>query len=948
VIPPGIDPGDYGGYTGEVPSVLRVGNAMRARNLMFDVDFQERVCAGLPNRVVGEDPLIPEARPSASFEDLLDSFRTMRCLLHVTREEYEDGYNLSMLEAMACGMPVVALANRTSPLTDGVDGFVSKDGNVLRARLEQLLEDPALARELGARGRETVARTFPLELFVERWRQAIEETAQEGPRRASAKAPRARQTNVLLHYVASPITTGRYVEEALRRRHRVTTAGLRCPEEVLKGWGFREPIPPYPPHDIDLGLEAGYAELQARLEGRPAPQVYLWVDSGLRKVAPDIDRLTIPKVCYLIDTHVDLASRIEVARHFDFVFLAQRAQIPDFRAAGIGNVHWLPLACSRDLHALPPQERIYDIAYVGSLSDASDRRRRLMEGLRARFPNSRIGRFWPHEMARIYAQARIVVNACVNRDVNMRVFEALASGALLITDPAEGLEDLFEDGKHLVVYRRDEDLPDQVERYLADAGERERIAAAGRAEVLARHTYDHRIESMLETISKAPAYAAPDAAEFEAGGYYGSARPEVLQHVPKNARRILDCGCGSGEFGRALKSRGAAEVVGVEMVEGAWERARKVLDRALLGNIETIELPFDEGYFDCACFNDVLEHLVDPAAALRKVARVLAPGGVVVMSIPNVRFCSVLGMLAEGRWKYEDAGILDRTHLRFFTAADFPEVVHAAGLEVLKIEPLSMLDPARLPRRSDGSVRMGRMMLHDVDDRDYRDLLTYQYLVVAGKPGVHRLAAARQALEEGNDEEAYALAESAADGCDRFEQRRIMAKAVARLGKLDSAERLYREALEMRADPAVAGELGLVLVAMGRTSEARPLLEDAAEADDHDDRARGGLGIVAWAEGESWEAYRHFLAALEVNPDNPTVVSHAIEAGRALGQMAEVEPYVRRFVELHPGNLDMLCRHAELLFGLGRSGEAQSQLETVLLLAPDHEPAHRLLAQLQR
>lgn len=288
--------------------------------------------------------------------------------------------------------------------------------------------------------------------------------------------------------------------------------------------------------------------------------------------------------------------------------------------------------------------------------------------------------------------------------------------------------------------------------------------------MLENHTYDRRIERMFKEVLEDLGYYGGHEGEarFLSGGYYRSPRPELMAHVPVNAKRILDCGCGGGEFGRALKRRGAAEVVGIEIVERAWEFAKRVLDQALLGSVEDMDLPFEDGHFDCVVFGDVLEHLVCPADAIRKVARVLAPSGVVVASIPNVRFCQVVQMLAHGRWKYEDAGILDRTHLRFFTAVDMRELMEEAGLEVLKLQPLSMLPREQLPRSASGAVTMGRMTLNNVSEAEYDDLLTFQYLVVAGKPGAHRLDAARRALEEGSVDEAYALAEASREGCDEI------------------------------------------------------------------------------------------------------------------------------------------------------------------------------------
>jgi 2-polyprenyl-3-methyl-5-hydroxy-6-metoxy-1,4-benzoquinol methylase/Tfp pilus assembly protein PilF len=933
VIRPGIDVEEYGGYTGEKAEVLRVGNMMRARNLMFDVDLQEAACAGLPNRVLGLDPSIPGARPSESFEDLLAQLRGHRCLLHVAREAYEDGYNLSSLEAMACGTPVVTLANRTSPITGGVDGLVGTDAASLNAQLRVLLDDPERARELGARGRETVAREFPIAAFVEKWKEAIEWAAESGRyrKKLSVRGAKAVRSDMLMEYIASPATTGRYMERALRKTQNLVTAGLRMPESILRGWGYDDPLPAYAPHKIDTPLNVSYAEILGAMEPGFEPQLFLWVDSGKKVLAEDVDLLTMPRICYLIDTHIDLQTRINVARQFDFVFMAQKAQVPDFVEAGMKRVHWLPLACSPELHDLPPQERIYDIAYVGSLTDSNDRRLKLFQRVRERFPNCKIGRFWPHQMADIYSRSKIVLNACVNRDVNMRVFEGLASGAMLITDEADGLEDLFEDGKHLAIYRRDEDLFELVERYLADTEARERIAAAGRAEVLENHTYDCRMTQMMDIVVEA---MRSEGLRSHSEAYYGSARPELQCHVPQRAKRILDVGCGEGAFGHSLKARGAKEVVGIETVEAAWKRAKNVLDNALLGDIEKIELPYEDGYFDCITCCDVLEHLVDPAAALRKLSRVLAPDGQFVISIPNVRFFQVVEALAHGRWPYGDSGILDRTHLRFFTKVELPALIDDAGLDLRSLQPLTVVPPDMLPRAEDGSIRLGRMLMQDVGDDEYEDFRTFQYVMSVGKPADASLEDARHALAAGENERAYTLASRAAES--GTERRRILAKALGRLGRLDAAASLYREALaeEPRAD--AAAELGLVLVAMGQLGEAKAFLERAIAADPEDDRAYSGLALVDLSEERPADALERFKTALDRNFDNEVVVGHLLETAERLDRLEEAEPYLRRFVDFYPGNADMACRHVEVLQGLGQHAEVAERLELLLLLFPEH------------
>ncbi|HNT86349.1 MAG TPA: glycosyltransferase [Candidatus Hydrogenedentes bacterium] len=954
VIPPGIDIEEYGGYTGEEACVLRVGNMMRDRNLMFDVDFQERVVAGLPHRVIGENPGIPDSMPARSFDELRAYYRRSRCLLHVTREAYEDGYNLVTLEAMATGLPIVALANPTSPLTDGVDGFVSYDAAVLRDRIEALLRDRELAREIGARGRETVARKFPLEAFVERWRAAIFEAADQGAKRfggpqATAAAAATPRMNILLHYMASPITTGRYFDEALRENHNVLTAGYRVPEDVLALWGFPAPTPPYLPHAVNLALEASWADVAAGLPEGYAPDLYLWVDSGPKAAPEGLEALDAPKIAYLIDSHIAPELRLAMARPFDCVFLAQKGQVESFREAGIRHVFWVPLACSPALHNVASRARALDVAYVGSFSTEEDARRpRLLEAVRARFPDCFIGKAWPEDMAGIYAGAKIVVNACVNRDVNMRVFEGMASGALVITDEADGLEDLFQDRKHLVVYRNDDELLDLIAYYLEHEDERARIAETGLACVLGEHTYSHRVREILDTTRAVLGALGREDADFELGEYYECPRPELLPFIPLHARRVLDVGCGAGAFGWLLKrQRRNITVSGLEVVEHAAEKARRVLDGVIVGSIETMDLPFEDGRFDCIVCADVLEHLVDPAAALRKLARVLAPDGVIVISIPNVRYYAVIESLSLGRWQYMDRGILDRTHLRFFTRVELEGLVRDAGLELCELAPLSMGREDLLPLGPDGSVRMGKITIEGVSDAEYADLRTYQYRVIAGHPGADRLARARAALEQGHAEVAAALALHAA-GVDECERRRVAAKALARAGQLTRAEELLREAAAIRPEDAtVAGELGILLVGMNRAGAARPLLERAVAAHPEDARALGALGLAALAERRADEAYDCLKRALESSLEHAALLKHFAPLAETLDRVEDALPVIERYADFYPGNAELACTCAALRLRQGDLAAARERLDTVLLLEPEHARARELLREIE-
>lgn len=938
VIPPGLDASEYGGYRGERAEVLRVGNVMRARNVMFDVDFQERILDGLPNVLLGEDPAVPAARPSASFDDLLEHYRALRCYLHVTRDAYEDGYNLAMLEAMACGMPVVSLANMSSPLTDGYDGFVSHDAGVLRRRIESLLGDGELAAAIGAKGRDTVTQRFPLDRFTVAWRAAIENAAETSPFSAGVDAQRL-APHVVVDYVAGPVTTARYMERALRKTSRVVSAGYRCPEALLTEWGFPPRPPAYLPQEIDLPLGAPYEDLVRRLPNDFSPNLYLWIDSGAKAIASGLDRLACLKACYLIDTHIAPEIRLAIARHFDHVFLAQKGQVALFRDHGVQNVHWLPLACSPELHGIEGVERTLDVAWVGRVADDHDAvRRDTVAALADRFPKGYYGQAWPEDMARLYGRAKIVVNMPIANDVNMRVFEAMAAGALLISPEAEGMADLFRPGEHFVAYASPAEIPDLVRRYLEDDAARARIAGAGRAEVWAKHTYDMRMRSMLETIF------GGGEGRYAEEGYYRHERPEIQVHIPPGTRKLLDVGCGAGAFGRAMKRAGIREVVGIEVVEQACRLAKGHLDQALLGSVETMDLPFPDDYFDVITCNDVLEHLAQPQVALERLKRVLRPGGVFVISIPNIRFAPVLDMLARGRWKYDDEGIMDRTHLRFFTGTDFRILLEEAGLEVRTVQPLSMADESFVTRSEDGSVAIGRVIVKDVTPEEVIEFRTYQWLGVAAKADDSTLDRAQEALDHRRNEEAYGLAKAAPESLRR---NLILAKAAARIGRHGEAETLYRTALaQAPGDANIAAELGILLVALNQTAQAERHLAAAVAVDAPNDRAVAALALIHVSR-EEWEpAFERFRQSIELNMQCESVVPHLIAVAEIIGRREEIADLLLRYARFFPGRLHVIVPIARMFLAIGRNEDAREIIGNALVLAPGHGELVALAAEL--
>jgi 2-polyprenyl-3-methyl-5-hydroxy-6-metoxy-1,4-benzoquinol methylase len=169
-------------------------------------------------------------------------------------------------------------------------------------------------------------------------------------------------------------------------------------------------------------------------------------------------------------------------------------------------------------------------------------------------------------------------------------------------------------------------------------------------------------------------------------GYFECDRQEMIACIPKDTHTVLEIGCGAGAFGRILKQNRKVEVWGVEPDRNAAQHAEHFLDRVLVGLYpEDLDLPSQ--YFDCVVFNDVLEHMIDPWSALAAARDHLTYAGHIVASIPNIRYLPAMyRLMIRGEWTYTQFGILDKTHLRFFTKKSMLEMFDQAGYEVLHIE----------------------------------------------------------------------------------------------------------------------------------------------------------------------------------------------------------------------------------------------------------------------
>lgn len=176
--------------------------------------------------------------------------------------------------------------------------------------------------------------------------------------------------------------------------------------------------------------------------------------------------------------------------------------------------------------------------------------------------------------------------------------------------------------------------------------------------------------------------------------YFQHVRTDLIEGIPKGVHRILEVGCAEGATGAALKVNGCAgKVVGIELNVDAAKLASARLDRVICADVEKIDFlkeSLEPESFDYILCGDVLEHLRDPWHQLKRLLMLLKVGGKFIVSLPNIRYYGVIfPLIFHDDFTYQSAGILDRTHLRFFTRSTSIKMLTDAGLTELKLKGLS-------------------------------------------------------------------------------------------------------------------------------------------------------------------------------------------------------------------------------------------------------------------
>jgi len=336
-----------------------------------------------------------------------------------------------------------------------------------------------------------------------------------------------------------------------------------------------------------------------------------------------------------------------------------------------------------------------DVLFYGTLSP---RRDRILKALAERGVGVKVA-FGVYGEARnaLIERSRIIINIhCDEIDTleEVRLSYLLANHCFIVSE--NSAQNPYGDG---VVYCAYEELADTCVKYLQAGDEvRREIAVKGYQAVRAlddttiikaalQHMTDLFPTPKPEQMTAQPATVAASA---PAPAYYSYPRPEVVALVQMDAKVILDIGCGAGMLGKSIKERQPCHVTGIELMPEVAAQAATVLDKVLPGDVFKALPTLPDAHFDTIIMADVLEHVADTDGMLQLARQKLKPTGKLVLSLPNVRHWSVLKGLLEGRWEYQAQGILDRTHLKFFTKSSAIATLARTGFKVEQVFATAM------------------------------------------------------------------------------------------------------------------------------------------------------------------------------------------------------------------------------------------------------------------
>ena len=218
--------------------------------------------------------------------------------------------------------------------------------------------------------------------------------------------------------------------------------------------------------------------------------------------------------------------------------------------------------------------------------------------------------------------------------------------------------------------------------------------------------------------------------------YDDKPRTELIDLITEPPHRVLEIGCGTGATGLALKQKFQdIEYVGVEPDEGAAKIAQTRLDRVLFSDIEKVQLDtigLNKEYFDLIICADVLEHLYDPWKILFSLRNNITPDGKILASIPNIQHISIINNLLNDHWTYSKYGLLDATHIRFFTLSEIIKMFSGTGYKMVQCSHITQPEIESV-KKWPADLDFGKVVLKNVTRDEASKFFVFQYFIIAQK-----------------------------------------------------------------------------------------------------------------------------------------------------------------------------------------------------------------------
>ena len=424
---------------------------------------------------------------------------------------------------------------------------------------------------------------------------------------------------------ANPFSWVPHYVNAFKRHCDVITIGPTMREEQLKDWDLTHHRSLLYRNDIEVAYDA-MPDIRALLPAGWVPDLVVGISHPEMAILRSASTLRCPTALVVIDTW-QCPDDYLVAHHYDFVFAAQREFVEKLRAGGARHVEWLPLACAQESHYPVDVPREYDVSFVGSFRHRVHRQRgNYIEVLQKNFRTAIQDRIFGREVCEVMCRGKLMFNHCAVEELNMRVFEAMAMGGpMLVNVDAcyNGLLDLFEDRKHLIVYQNEGHLLSLVREFLDDSEARNRIGRAGLDEVLAKHTYTHRAEQIVTTVRRfAPQRLADSAPLSRITASLRDALPSVLG-------KVVDVGLGLDTTKYAMRRAGAESFAGIAMTAEDAIRRGGSYDQ-----IATWPCAID-GPVDTIAISNIEAFQENVPVLMASIATALRDGGEFVVHLPS-------------------------------------------------------------------------------------------------------------------------------------------------------------------------------------------------------------------------------------------------------------------------------------------------------------------------